>query len=175
VVTVFLRSLALLAAVWALLRLWALLLLNIGFVTLVCLLCFYALWRPWALLRALAPRLAWTSAPLPFWLKISVAARAAPASSRSTMSNTKCKLASCRRRVRTTRSTLCSICFKKQARKSGAKSAGNPKKGRSKQYAGKRSGQRRCALVALVIREPWLGKIIRGENLRRSARGRSAI
>ena len=36
-----------------------------------------------------------------------------------------CKTRLCKRKVRTIRSTLCSICFMKQAARSGARSAGN--------------------------------------------------
>jgi len=87
---------------------------------------------------------------------------------------------------------LCSICFTKQAARSGARSAGNSDgnpgnagnskakgnpgnagnskgnpdnagnqvRGVSKKRAGKRSGLRRCAPVALVIKERWLSKIL---------------
>ena len=47
-------------------------------------------------------------------------------------------------------------------RKAGAKSIGNTMKGMSKYKSGKRSGVRRGANVALVVRQPWANYILDG-------------
>ena len=70
------------------------------------------------------------------------------------------------------RSTLCGTCFKKKARESGARSAGNAtgnigntgneKKGPTKKNAGTRSGVKRSAKYALVVKKQWLDLILSG-------------
>ena len=94
----------------------------------------------------------------------------------------------CGRRVRTMWSKLCRSCFKKKAAASGAQSAGNAeakgkprnagnaeakgkprnagnkKKGIIKKAAGKRSGLKRSARVALVVKKQWVDKILAGEK-----------
>jgi hypothetical protein len=82
------------------------------------------------------------------------------------------------------RSKLCRSCFKKKAAASGARSAGNSKgnpgnagkakgnpgnagnenKGITKKAAGKRSGLKRSARVALVVKKQWVDKILSGEK-----------
>jgi len=84
------------------------------------------------------------------------------------------------------RSKLCRSCFKKKAAASGAQSAGNAeakgkpgnagnakgnpgnagnkKKGIVKKAAGKRSGLKRSARVALVVKKQWVDKILAGEK-----------
>ena len=90
----------------------------------------------------------------------------------------------CGRRAKTKRSKLCSICFRANAAKSGAlgsgnksgnpgnsgnksgnpDNAGNQSKGRSKKKAGKRSGIKRSAKVALVVKKKWLDLILKGRK-----------
>ena len=80
----------------------------------------------------------------------------------------------CGRRVRTKRSTLCLTCFKQKAARSGAQSAGNAngnagnagnaKKGAVKKRAGKRSGLKRSAKYALVVKKRWLDLIVAGDK-----------
>lgn len=92
----------------------------------------------------------------------------------------------CGRRVKSKRSKLCSICFLKQAAQTGAHSAGNAAgnpgnagnadaagtpdnagnqtSGPAKKRAGKRSGLKRSAKVALVVKKEWLDRILAGEK-----------
>ena len=70
------------------------------------------------------------------------------------------------------RSTLCRSCYKEKAAASGAQSAGNTqakgkaknagnnKKGSDKKAAGKRSGLKRSARVALVVKRQCVDKIL---------------
>ena len=87
--------------------------------------------------------------------------------------NPKCKnFATCGRRAKTKRSTLCSICFKKQSRISGAKGSGNPQaRGKAGNAgnpqaaaAGQRSGLKRCTKCALVVKKQWLDLILQGKK-----------
>ena len=73
----------------------------------------------------------------------------------------KCKK-KCGRRAKTKRSTLCSTCFLKKAADSGSRSIGNTKMGAVKKQAGKRSGLKRCAKCALVVKKRWLDLIMAG-------------
>ena len=50
------------------------------------------------------------------------------------------------------------------ARRAGAKSFGNTKKGMSKRKAGKRSGIRRKAKIALVVKKPWIDYLLNGSK-----------
>ena len=92
----------------------------------------------------------------------------------------------CGRTVATQRSKLGSICFIEQAAKSGARSAGNAKakgapgnagnakgnpgnagntkRGKIKKCAGKRSGLKRSARYALVVKKKWLDQILSGDK-----------
>ena len=85
----------------------------------------------------------------------------------------KCK-SRCGRRVQTMRSKLCPTCFARKAAKCGARSAGNAKgnpgnagnrkKGATKKHAGKRSGLKRSARYALVVKKQWLDRIFAGDK-----------
>jgi hypothetical protein len=122
----------------------------------------------------------------------------------------------CGRKVKSTRAKLCPICFREQARETGARStgnaagnpagnvnatgktgnagnaagnpgnagnvdatgtlghagnatgnpgnAGNQKKGPVKKRAGKRSGKKRSAKIALVVKQEWLNLILAGKK-----------
>jgi hypothetical protein len=103
----------------------------------------------------------------------------------------------CGRSVRSKRSKLCHICFKRQAQVSGGRTSGNSLKGLSKKRsgrlssgnsscknkqrvgglssgnsvtgiikkrAGKRSGLKRCAKYALVVKKTWLDLILSGSK-----------
>jgi hypothetical protein len=103
----------------------------------------------------------------------------------------------CGRKAKSKRAKLCSICFRKQARESGARStgnaagnpgsagnagnaagnpgnagnatgnpcnAGNQTKGPVKKRAGKRSGKKRSAKIALVVKQEWLNLILAGKK-----------
>ena len=66
---------------------------------------------------------------------------------------------------------LCRSCGKtsmghttRVARRAGAKSFGNTKKGMSKRKAGKRSGIRRKAKIALVVKKPWIDYLLNGSK-----------
>ena len=90
----------------------------------------------------------------------------------------------CGRNAKSKRSTLCTLCFKKQSRLSGAQSAGrkggnpgnagrkggnpgnagNSLTGVHKRPAGQRSGLRRSSVVALTIKKEWLDLILAGKK-----------
>ena len=80
----------------------------------------------------------------------------------------------CGRNAKSKRSTLCTLCFKKQSRLSGAQSAGrkggnpgnagNSLTGVHKRLAGQRSGLRRSSVVALTIKKEWLDLILAGKK-----------
>ena len=90
---------------------------------------------------------------------------------------TKAALLSCRydcgRSAKTARSTLCSVCFMKNAKSSGARSAGNPKgnignagnmKAGHHAEMAKRSNLKQSARIALVVKKQWLDKILACEK-----------
>ena len=97
--------------------------------------------------------------------------RAMKATKRASLPNCK-NFRNCRNRVPTMRSNVCRQCFKQQACLSGAQSsgnvkgnpgnAGNVKQGASKRRAGRRSGLKRSAKHALVVKKKWLDKILNG-------------
>ena len=90
----------------------------------------------------------------------------------------------CIRKAKTPRAIFCESCFKARAEQTGARSGGNPKgnagnkgnvagnagnKGNTKngivkEEAGKRSGLKRSARLALVVKKQWLDKILSGEK-----------
>ena len=82
----------------------------------------------------------------------------------------------CGRRVKGPYSKMCTICFLRSATKSGTWSngnknargsignAGNMRKGRTKKRAGHRSGIKRSAKYALVVKKQWLDLILAKEK-----------
>ena len=80
----------------------------------------------------------------------------------------------CGRKAKSCRARFCLSCFKENAAAHGRLSAGNAKgnpgnagnniSGWKKQAAGERSGVKRCAKFALVVKQHWLDKIFAGEK-----------
>jgi len=58
------------------------------------------------------------------------------------------------------RAKLCGVCFEEQAKVNGGRSAGNTTGGRKKKRAGRRSGTKRSAKTALVVKKKWLDLIL---------------
>ena len=57
-----------------------------------------------------------------------------------------------------------SACSGAKKRKAGKLTSGNKTRGTRKRMAGKRSGIKRCARHALVVKKQWLDKIVAGEK-----------
>ena len=66
----------------------------------------------------------------------------------------------CGRLTMSARAQFCAHCFKKQAKISGARSAGNTKAGIKKKRAGQRSGIKRTATIALKVKKEWVDLIL---------------
>ena len=79
----------------------------------------------------------------------------------------KCSMPRCTNSATSPRAKFCTECFKKNAKLASLKRkvwAGNKKKGKVKKNAGKRSGLRRSAKRALVVKKKWLDLILAGRK-----------
>ena len=79
----------------------------------------------------------------------------------------KCSKPRCTNDAVSTRSKFCTACFKKNASLASSKRkvfGGNTTTGRKKKRAGKRSGVRRSAKRALVVKKRWLDLILAGQK-----------
>ena len=70
----------------------------------------------------------------------------------------------CGRQAKGPYARFCTPCFVANAKLKGSDSAGNVKKGKVKKDAGKRSGLRRSAKKALVVKKKWLDLILAGQK-----------
>ena len=62
--------------------------------------------------------------------------------------------------MKTSRAKLCGVCFMAQAKNSGGRSTGNTTGGHKKKRAGRRSGTKRSAKTALVVKKKWVDLIL---------------
>ena len=70
----------------------------------------------------------------------------------------------CGRNAKSSRAKFCPSCFKENAAMKARSGSGNTIVGRSKKAAGRRSGLKRCADMALTIKKEWLDLILEGEK-----------
>ena len=70
----------------------------------------------------------------------------------------------CERHAKSRYARFCTQCFVTNAKLKGSDSTGNAKKSKVKKAAGKRSGLRRSAKKALVVKKKWLDLILAGQK-----------
>ena len=76
----------------------------------------------------------------------------------------KCSKRGCANDAVSHRAKFCAACFTENACVAGRKGRGNTKVGKPKKEAGKRSGVKRSARYALVVKKEWLDKILFGQK-----------
>ena len=76
----------------------------------------------------------------------------------------KCSKRGCANDAVSHRAKFCAACFTENACVAGRMGRGNTKVGKPKKEAGKRSGVKRSARYALVVKKEWLDKILSGQK-----------